>query len=264
MDSDPVKVLGCDISLNHGGIVELVDGKLSNFWYYTDLAGSAGKSKCGTRMPTWSDIKDRQTKQMARLAWIEHYLDKRVFMKSLPQYVGIEDYALDAKHGAHYQGEVGGIARILAWFRGFQMRLHDPISLKMYAAHNGTADKDAVEQAVLSRWELNFGVLNQPQAPPRKDGKIPKPNRQTSQDLCDAYALAHLIWLEVRLRRGEVLLKDLHQKEVQIFNRVTKSYPVSLLDREWIANPDGVPTPHGEPVCATCGSRRCCNAKEAV
>lgn len=252
------KVLGCDISLNHGGIVELTDGELSNFWYYTDLAGSAGRSKRGHRMPTWTKIKDRQVKQMVRLAWIENFLDKTVFMKSLPQFVGIEDYALDVGHGAHYQGEVGGIARILCWFRGFNMRLHDPISLKMYAAHNGTAGKEQVEQAAMDRWDVDFATVNQPAN--KKTGVM---NRQTSQDLCDALALAKLVDLEVRLRAGVTLLKDLHEKEVRVFNRVTKTYPVGLLDREWIVNPEGTPTPHGEPTCDTCGSRKCCLAKAA-
>lgn len=253
---DSIKILGGDLSLNHGALVELTDGGMTNFWYYTDQAGSAKKSeKRGIRMPVWK-TKDRHVKMMQRLAWIENFLDKQVFMKSLPEYVGIEDYALGVDHGAHYQGEIGGIARILCWFRGFKLRLHDPTTLKMFAAHNGTADKDLVERAVADRWNIDFGWLNQPKAP-----KAKKENRQTSQDLCDAYTAAKLVDLEVRLRAGTVLLSDLHEKEIRIFHRVTKTYQVNLLDREWIQNPDGAPTPHGELVCSVCGSRKCCLAK---
>ncbi len=255
----PVKVLGSDLSLNHGAFVELTDGVMTDFTYYTDYAGSAGRSKRGHRIPPEIfKIKDRHQLGMQRLAWLEHFFDKQVLMRSLPDFFGIEDYALDVGRGAHYMGEVGGIARILGWFRGFGMRFHDPVTVKMYAAHNGRADKDMMEQAIMDRWEVDFSHLNQP-----KNARAKKENRQTSQDLADAYALAKLLDLEVRLRAGLVRLQDLHEKEIRVFNRVTKSYKVSLLDREWIRNPNGVPTPHGEPVCDVCCSRRCCLAKEA-
>lgn len=248
------KILGCDLSLNHGAVVELTDGSLTNFWYYTDIAGAAKRSKRAERMPKWK-TKDRQIKSVQRLAWIENYLDKSVFVPAAPEYVGIEDYALDAAHGGHYQGEVGGIARILCWFRGYKTRLHDPVTVKMFGALKGTADKDTVERVVNERYGVDFGDMNPPKAPKAKNQ-----NRQTSQDLCDAFVIAQMVWTEVLLREGSLKLSELHEKELRVFNRVTKAHPVNLLDREWIENPDGVPTPHGEPVCETCGSRRCCLA----
>ncbi len=46
-----IKVVGFDLALNHGAAVELTDGKRSNFWYYTDIAGAANRSEeHGTRM----------------------------------------------------------------------------------------------------------------------------------------------------------------------------------------------------------------------
>lgn len=260
-----IVVHGWDISLNHGAMVELVDGTLANFWYYTTLAGSASKSKRGTRLPPeFEKIKDRHVRMMHRLAWLEHFMDKQVLMPSKPQYVGIEDYAIRAEQGAHYLGEVGGIARILCWFRGVKMRLHDPTSVKMYTAHDGTCQKDEIRRAVLKRWDTDFSHLDQPQAQPTKKTPNPKRNRTTSEDLSDAYAIAQMVWVEVRIRRGDLQLKELHEKEVRVFNRLTKAYKVSLLDREWIQNPSGgTKTPHGEPVCTTCGSRKCCLAKKS-
>jgi hypothetical protein len=259
-EQESVKVVGIDASLNHGAAIELTNGNLTGFWYYTDTASAASRSKRGHRMIV-PKTTDPQQRQMARLAWLEHFWDKRVLMPSSPQYVVVEDYALDVNHGSHYQGEIGGIVRILAWFRGMHLRLHDPVTLKMFAAHDGTADKDLMERAVTDRWGVDFSKFNPPKSKPTAKVKDPKQNRTVSQDLSDAYALAQLGWLEVQLRRGDILLKSLHEKEIRVFNRVTKTYPVSLLDREWILNPDGTPTPHGEPVCAVCGSRKCCLAK---
>jgi len=263
--AEPIVVAGCDLSINHGAVVELTDGEISNFWYYTELAGSASQSKRGFRVPPEyvnqnSKVPDRQIRAMLRLAWFEHFFDKKVLMKSKAKYWAIEDYALDVGHGAHQMGEVGGIARILCWFRGVNIRLHDPVSLKMFAAHNGTVDKNLMEERCSERWGMDFSHLNQPLPAPTKRTPEPKQNRQTSQDLADALALAKLVDLEVRLRLGLAKLQDLHEKEVRVFNRITKAYPISLLDRDWIVNPDGVPTPHGEPVCDTCGSRKCCLA----
>jgi len=255
----PIKVIGMDIALNHSAFVELTDGSMTDFWYITSIAGSAARSKRGFRL-VLPKTKERQIMQIGRLAWLEHFIDKKVLMPSQPDYVGIEDYAIRAEHGAHYLGEIGGIARILCWFRGVRFRLHDPISVKMFTAHDGTCQKDSIERAVNDRWGMDFSKFNPPRAKPTPKRPNPKQNRVTSEDLADAYAIAQMVWTEVQLRSGHLLMQDLHPKEVQVFNRVTKTYPVSLLDRDWIQNPDGTSTPHGQPVCAECGSTRCCLA----
>lgn len=255
------RIIGADISLNHGAFVLLEDGDIKDFLYYTDAAGSAERSKRHGRRVKLIDHPDRQIRAMARLAWIENLMDKQVLMSWKPDYIGIEDYAIRAEQGAHYLGEVGGIARILCWFRGIKLRLHDPTSVKMFATHDGTAQKDLIEQRVQERWDVEFGEFNTP--PPKPTAKNPTPhqNRRTSEDLADAYAIAQLVWHEVRLRDGTLSLKTMHEKEIRVFNRITKTYPINLLDRDWIHNPAGTPTPHGEPVCEDCKSRECCNAK---
>jgi len=241
---------GWDISLNHGAVVQLRDAELDGFWYYTDVAGSADRSKAHGFRLNVPNKADRQTRQMLRLAWIEDWLDKRILVPNRPDFVAIEDYAIRAEQGAHYLGEVGGVARLLCWFRGVRFRLHDPISAKMFAAWDGTAQKDLVEAKVKERWGQDFGKFN---APPPKRGKQ---SRRTSEDLADAYALAQLVRTEARLRAGEIQLTDLeHDKARQVFIRATKTYPVNLLGREWIWNPRGVPTPHGR--YSECSSERC-------
>ena len=103
----------------------------------------------------------------------------------------------------------------------------------MFTTHDGTAQKDLVERSVKSRWKADFSKYNPPRAASR-GGKQPKQNRTTSEDLADAYALAMMVYTEVLIRSGNTLMKELHPKEVQVFNRVTKTYPVNLLDREWL------------------------------
>lgn len=253
----PTKVMGADLSLNHGAVVELTDGTMTGCWYYTDIAGAVDRAPDISTRWKPPNTKDRHIIQMERLVFFETWFDKSVLMPNMPEYLGIEDYALDAGHNAQHTGEIGGTARILAWFRGIRLRLHDPLSVKMYTAHHGHADKLMMEKAVAERWGESFGKYNG--KPSKKGGKV---NRQTSEDLCDAYAIAQMVWAEVQLRRGDVLLSDFHEQEIRVFNRLTKFMPVNLLDRGWIHNPDGVKTPHDEPTCPDCHSRKCCNAKK--
>jgi len=227
-----VGVQGWDLSLRHGGFVELADGELQQFWYVTDIVGSAKKSERGTLLKD-PKVKDNQQWNVQRLIWWKRYLGLLVSFRR-PHFLGIEDYALGAAQGAHYIGELGGIAKIVSKEAGVKLRLHDPLSIKMFATHNGHADKAWMEAAVKERWGVDFSEFNPQKA--KKTKKNPKgiPTRQTSEDLADAFAIAKLVWTEVRLRRGDLVMSELHEKEVQVFNRVTKMYPLSLLSREWI------------------------------
>ncbi len=233
-----VRVVGCDLSLNHAALVTLTDGVLTDFRYYTDLASSAAASSRGTRLPS-AKTKDRQVRMVQRLAFIHEFLSKHLTTPQKPHYVGLEDYAIRMEQGAHYLGEAGGLARLICWRLGVRLRLHDPTSVKMFTAHNGTAKKPAVEAAVKERWGVDFSALNPPKPKPTPKNPEPRQNRQTSEDLADAYAIAKLVWIEYLLRAGDALTSDLHPKEIQVFNRVTKTYPLNLLSREWI-HPEAV------------------------
>lgn len=206
----------------------MTDGEITNFWYVSSKAGSANKSKNHSYRLILSKDKDRQIVSMKRLSDVMNFI-RDIMRTNRPDYVGIEDYALGVAHGAHYMGEIGGTVKLLCWENGIKMRLHDPISVKMYATHRGTAKKDMMEKAVLDRWGIDFSDFNPVQ-------KGAKQDRTASEDLCDAFVIAKMVWLEIQLRQGKVKLSDLHEKEIQVFNRVTKSYPVSLLSREWIQN----------------------------
>lgn len=227
-------ILGIDLALNHGAAVQLnAKGKLIAHWFFSTIAGPVTRSKGhGTRL-VLPKTKDRQQLAMARLAAIESWLDKTVLVPARAEYVGIEDYALSAEQGAHQLGEAGGTARLLFWFRGVKFRLHDPISVKMFAAHDGTAQKDSIEEAVKERWGADFGEYNNPRQPGKRQ------DRTTSEDLADAYAVARLVYTEIELRAGRLAMSALHAKEIQVFNRATKTYPINLLGREWIQNPRG-------------------------
>jgi len=249
-----IKVVGFDLALNHMAAVELTDGTMTNHWFVTDIAATAAKANGhGVRLAK-SKTKEKQIMQIHRLAQLERFINKTVLVPSSPDYVGIEDYAIRAEQGAHYMGEVGGICRILCWSKGIPFRLHDPQSVKMFIAHDGTCQKDSVERAIRERFGMDFGGYNPPKAKPTARNPNPKQNRVTSEDLADAYSVSWMVWTEIQLRSGEITLKELHPKEIQVFNRITKTYPVSLLDREWIRNTETSKTPREASLDETCGT----------
>jgi len=231
------RIIGADLSLNHGAMVLLEDNKLLRFWYYTTTVGSAKQYKLGYHMKFSKKNKDKQTLHIMRLAWIRDFVGT-ILKWEVPNYIALEDYALDIKHGSHYQGELGGIVRMVCWKNKIPMRLHDPVSLKMFTTHDGKADKVQMEEAVKKRWNVKFDKANCPVAKPTIKNPNPKQNRETSQDLCDAYALARLLLLELKLRTGVVGMSDLHEKEIRVFNRITRAFPVNLLDRDFIVDPE--------------------------
>lgn len=218
------RVSGIDISLNHAAFVTLDRGELYRFDYVTDRKSVANKSSAYGHYLRAAKLKEKYERDFLRLAYWNSFVSW-FFGHTAPEYTGIEDYAYRAPQSAYHLGEVGGVARYRAWLSRAKVRLHDPSSLKMYAAHDGTADSTETMRAILKRWPTQTKPFLKFQ-----DGK----DQRSVEDLCDAYALAQLVWLEIRLRRGEVDLASLPPKEVQLFNRCTKRFPVSILGRDWI------------------------------
>jgi Holliday junction resolvasome RuvABC endonuclease subunit len=214
---------GWDLSLNHAGFAELdEDGHLAWYQYVTDKATQV-KGKLGIRMKV-EKVADKQTFNVTRLRWwADRFAD--VLLLRRPSHVAIEDYAPAAQSNSSYQiGELGGQARLAVMECGGPtlLRLHDPMSVKMYIAHNGLAKPEELAAAVFSRWPETEKAW----------GKLPK---DAILDLCVAFGLSRMLFDEVAIRAGRLKLDRLHEKEVQVYNRITKANPVNLLGREFIS-----------------------------
>jgi Holliday junction resolvasome RuvABC endonuclease subunit len=223
----PDRVLGIDISVNHGAFVVLRKGKLDHFRFVTDRSTVAKSSKEYGTYFFPAKLRDWQERAILRVAFWSSWLSSTFQNDELiaaTTHAGIEDYAYDAGMNAHQIGEVSGLVRLRVWKSGRAMRLYDPSSIKMFAAHDGTASKSEMIEEVHRRWKDTqmFSRYSKGQF------------TGVEEDLCDAYAIAQLVWTEVQLRAGAIRLKDLHEREIRVFNRCTKRWPVSLLDRDWI------------------------------
>jgi len=59
-------------------------------------------------------------------------------------------------------------------------------------------------------------------------------NGNPKDNIIDAWWIAKLLLTELRLRRGLVMLKDLSEDAIKIFNRVTKSNPTNILATDFL------------------------------
>lgn len=240
-----IRVHGWDLSLNHGGFVELdEDGSIVWFKYVTQVKSAAEKGRGhGIHVPFVSNAEkakkagagDKASMSITRLMWWKQWLSVQLRART-PSHVAIEDYAMRAEGNSVYQiGEQGGIARSLCWFYKASMRLHDPLSVKMFGALNGTVTPPMLADAIKTRTResgVDFGKYNlKERTGDTKSQDLPE------YDLSSAYVLAWLALTEVKLRAGLLDIATLHEKQRQVFNRVTKTYPESILSREWILCP---------------------------
>jgi Holliday junction resolvasome RuvABC endonuclease subunit len=218
------RILGADISLAHGAFVLLVNNRVADFQFVSDRKKVCDKGKkAGTFLPSVR-IEDKQQRDTVRLAFWGAYL-KSLISSMRPSHAGVEDYAYRATQSAYHLGEIGGLLKVNLYMAGVLLRLHDPASLKMFAAHHGTLDSKETMAAILERW---------PEAREFFEKFTSGADARTVEDLCDAYALAKLVKLELDIRKGKRRLDELPPKELTVFNRCTKRYQVSLLARDWI------------------------------
>ena len=225
-------ILGIDLALNHSGFVALDDEGSMTWWHFVSDKPAHAKGldeDAATTMPfTKEQIKrsggadDRESINAKRLAWWQSMLPW-IVGRAQPAFVGIEDYAISAASNSAYQiGEVGGAARLAAFGVGAKLRLHDPMTVKMFSAHMGNAEPEAVAAAVRERW-TETQIWDSLASLPRID-------------LACAYVVARMVYVETKLRDGTMGLDQLeHDKERAVFNRCTQANPVSLLGRDWIS-----------------------------
>lgn len=217
-----MKIVGLDLSINGSGCVKFdLDKNL-------DIADLEYLSFTHVKKNSTKDILYYNKKQFKNYfdqnQWMEkHILD---FCEGV-QYVAVEDYAYGAKGQVFHIGEFIGLIKHALYFGfgnidlGVNLRLYDPCSIKMFACDNGTAKKEDMIDA-----------HDKKQGNPLRLQFLPRFG-SPKEDIVDAYFIARLLQTELKLRKGLIQLKDLTEKQIQIFNRTTKAHPVNILAEDF-------------------------------
>lgn len=235
-----MKIIGLDISLDHGGFVALdVDGVVVDYAYLTSVKKSADVDS--EHSIFLSKRGKEESKETFRLRRLDEYLEalmafeRRVSVFSVPAYYSIEGYSYASQSTSMCQiAELTGhLKHYLFNKESNKIRIHDPLSVKLFATNKGNClKKDIVQQAQLV-FDIPEGLIK------RVVKKNKKKNTQIDEfdgpvtDIADAYFLARMVYRELQVRKGATTLAQLDEGERRIFLRVSKTFPVNLLDRDF-------------------------------
>jgi len=237
-----MRIFGLDISLRHFGFVELDDsGSVMNYFYMTDVKmfANADSEHCLFYKPS-KDL-DRETEQFFRIGQIQQFLTSKIWPTGAFT-VAVEDYGYASQSTRFAEiAEQTGVVKNMFLIGGGCFRLYDPDSVKLFGTGNGHALKRDMVYALLRNTPNPGGGGFFPEALIKKINKKIKNGKETVEeydgpgtDLADAYWLAQLLRTEMLLRNGAVLMKDLPENQIRVFNRVTKAFPVNVLDRPFV------------------------------
>lgn len=215
-------IVGADLSMNGSGLVKLyLDDDLKV--YKTDRMGFCSVKKYesdGIYLYRKKDFKHRYNATKWMLEKIKDFV-------SPANYIAIEDYAFGASGNNFDIGEFIGQIKYMVFANDIPMRLYDPNSIKKFATGKGNADKISMYDSFINVNDIKPDIKGLP-IPNKGSGVTP------TSDIIDAYWIAMLLRQELSLRKGIDILRDLDENLISIFNRVTKSNPVNILDQDFI------------------------------
>lgn len=235
-----MKIYGLDLSLDHAGVVSInKEGLVTNYLYTTTskkMASVDSKHSYLLSKKAKDESKDIfRLRRMAEIAVALLNFDDGFFYKVTPStYTSIEGYAYSSQTTSICQiAELTGFLKHMIFEGGGNIRIHDPLTVKLFAVNTGKClKKDIVEKARES-FDIPEDLIKKKKI--KKKGFEPIEEYDgPATDLADAYFLARMVQIELELRKGKITLGELSDNKRRIFLRVTKAYPVNILDRPFI------------------------------
>lgn len=270
-----MQVIGLDISANSPGVCVLHNDDVMNYGCVTqvkkyflasieDIVGSItfmhGKYSAAKTFGRKKETSDNFSarRRHAVTCNIFAYIDTsiRVVQRTNGHekiIVVMEDYAYASQTAGQYElAEIQGLIRNYLWKQNVSLRLHDPLSTKMWATGMGRAKKLHMRIAAA---QLGFKLDDKyfdfkgekfdfPIFIVDEDGVSQKYLRDIKgpgADIVDAYHLAHFGWIEHQVREGQIDIKTLDAKKQRELTKDTKARPVPLLERPYILNTGDYP-----------------------
>lgn len=232
-------VFGLDISLDHGGVVVLDkarEGEIRDWYALTDV--KKYYDICPDHVLLLSKQNKDELKDTFRLRRMKEYLDiiDTIICRSwnIPVYFSIEGYSYASQSTSICQiAELTGYLKQAIFEQGGYIRIHDPLSVKLFATNNGSSMKKEIVEKALKWINVPEGLIKRKQVVKRNNGKVEEFDGPAT-DIADAYFLAKMLYFELMVREGKLILEHLSEGERRVFLRTTKMYPVNLLSRPFI------------------------------
>ncbi len=216
---------GLDLSINSSGITKITLDDDLNIKYKNFLGfSSVQKHKCENIITYKKDqFKDELDKDL----WFKNHIVSFLIDCDI---VAIEGYSYGS-FGINYEiGQFAGLLKYSLYELGTKLRIYDINSIKMFATGSGGADKmDMLNAFIKHKDKFDISKLPILEEKKRKKGISP------TSDVVDSFHICMLLLTEMKLRKGLVKLKDLSEETIRVFNRVTKAFPVNILDQDFIS-----------------------------
>ena len=239
-------LFGIDFSLNHWAIcrVDYLTGSCLDYRYMTCTKKEYNQNAANAFLLEGQDKKNGEGKETygeRRRAFSVQILFKYIMdilngLEKAPEdvYVSIEGYAYAAStRGLCQIAEATGLLKTMLYNQGIKLRIHDPLSVKLYASGGGACLKKTI---VLAAKDLGFHISESLLKVKRKKikGLEVEEYDGVGTDLADSFFLARILRTELMLRDGIASLENLKECERKIFLRVTKAFPENILSRDFI------------------------------
>jgi Holliday junction resolvasome RuvABC endonuclease subunit len=204
---DNMRVLGIDPSLSGTAFVLKVDGKVEDYWFFTDVVRTSRASDHAILN------KASGIERLNRIYDFYMQLTRTVKFDR----VGIENYAFGAKSNSVFQiGGCGELLRLHTYRSSIPYKEYEPSVVKKFGTGDGTAQKS---QMVLAAFKEGFDVSEY--------GK-------NGEDLADAFWIATLVEREFQIRRDFLLLDSMTKKEKEVWTATSKKNPIPMIDRPFV------------------------------
>jgi Holliday junction resolvasome RuvABC endonuclease subunit len=158
---------------------------------------------------------------LGKYSWIKQEI-MTFILDGKPSYAAIEGYAMNAKGLVFNIAEATMCTKLSLYENDIPFRIYDPNSIKKFATGHGNAGKVEMHESFKELSELKVNLSKLPEL------KCPR------EDLIDAFFIASLLQIELKLRYGIITLRDLPPETIMIFNRTTRFYPENILARQFI------------------------------
>jgi len=239
-------IVGCDTSLNHGGFCFFdYKGEVTGYRFFhnvkkyvtadPDHGVLTGMKKKPDETSLAYDA--RRAANYCNLFYA-HVVGGGVGPFALVNMCfSIEGYAINM--GSKNTNRLLQIAELTGTLKDFiyrcsgMMRIHDPLTVKLFACHGKATKLEMRKAAVFDGLVLPDNLFTMKKVK-GKGEDLDGPGT----DVVDAYWLGKMVVTEMKLRHGLILMSDLPENQIRVFNRVTKTYPVNILARPFIGATD--------------------------
>ena len=219
-------VVGIDQSATGTAAAVLRDGRLAHVLFFADSKKATREFSRATIIGNFTAeaiepvvIKGSdEVSRTRRLLAIRDQLST-LLRRTNPTHVAFEGYSMThAPVASRVLGEVGGLVRVLLADLGFPFRVYPVEAVKAFATGNAAAEKAEMILACRDKWDKpNFTPFGKTEG--------------AAGNLADAYVIAQLLRLELRVRAGVEDVHEIDRVSRGVLLRVTpKRQPVAILE----------------------------------